>query len=65
MAQQGCVACRVASVVFGLVFVLHAWRLITGTQVVFGTWTVPMAVSWVGVVVSGGLAWWTWQASGS
>ena len=58
MAHQASRACRVAAVIFGLIFVLHGWRLITQTHVIVGTWTVPMVLSWLALLVSGGLAWW-------
>lgn len=63
MANKAARACRVAAVIFGLIFVLHVWRLLTQTEVVFGTRPVPMAASWLALVVSGGLAWWMWRSS--
>ena len=58
-------ACRVAAVVFGLVSLLHAWRLMTQTTVIVGMWHVPMALSVVALMMAGGLAWWLWHASRS
>lgn len=63
MANRAARACRVAAVIFGLVCVLHAWRLMTQAEVIFDTWLVPMAVSWVALVISGSLAWWMWRSS--
>jgi len=65
MASQAARACRVAAAIFGLIFVLHGWRLITHTEIVAGTWQIPMSLSWVALIVSGGLAWWMWKASRS
>ena len=63
MTNRAARACQVAAVIFGLVFVLHAWRLLTQAQVIFDSWPVPMAASWVALFISGGLAWWMWRSS--
>ena len=65
MTSRATFACRVSATVFGLVFVLHVWRLISQTPVLIGTWPVPLGASWLALVVSGGLAWWVWRASQS
>ena len=46
----------VAAIVFTLVFLLHVLRLVYGWSAMIGGWTVPIWVSWIGVVVSGLLA---------
>ncbi len=46
----------VAAVIFALVALLHLLRLVMGWPVIIDTWTVPMWVSWVGLVVAGGLS---------
>ena len=46
----------VATVIFALVAVLHLLRLVIGWSIIIDTWTVPMWVSWVGLVVAGGLS---------
>jgi len=46
----------VAAIVFTLVFLLHVLRLVYGWSAMIGGWTVPIWVSWIGVVVSGFLA---------
>ena len=46
----------IATVIFALVAVLHLLRLVIGWSVIIDTWTVPMWVSWVGLVVAGGLS---------
>jgi len=45
----------IAAVIFALVALLHLLRLVMGWSVVIDSWTVPMWVSWVGLVVAGGL----------
>ena len=47
----------VAAVIFGLMAVLHVYRLFTHFQVVVGTHTIPQYVSWIGIIVTGGLSW--------
>jgi hypothetical protein len=46
----------VAGVIFALVALLHLVRIFMGWPVDIGGWSVPMWVSWVAVVVAGGLA---------
>ena len=46
----------IAAVIFALVALLHLLRLVMGWSVVIDSWTVPMWVSWVGLVVAGGLS---------
>ena len=46
----------VASVIFMLVALLHLLRIYMGWPVVIGSWTVPMWVSWIALVVAGGLS---------
>jgi hypothetical protein len=46
----------IATVIFALVAVLHLLRLVIGWSVIIDTWTAPMWVSWVGLVVAGGLS---------
>jgi len=41
---------------FALVALLHLLRLVMGWSVMIDAWTVPMWVSWVGLVVAGGLS---------
>ena len=44
----------VAGVIFALVALLHLLRIYMGWPVVIGSWTAPMWVSWIGLVVAGG-----------
>jgi hypothetical protein len=46
----------IAGIIFALVAVLHVLRIYMGWPVVIGGWNAPMWVSWIGLVVAGGLA---------
>jgi len=46
----------IAAVIFALFALLHLLRLVMGWSIVIDSWTVPMWVSWVGLVVAGGLS---------
>ena len=47
----------VAGIIFLLIAVLHALRLLYGWGAGIGGWVVPMWFSWAGVVITGYLAW--------
>lgn len=47
----------VAGVIFLLIAVLHALRMLYGWDAAIGGWAVPMWFSWAGVVIAGYLAW--------
>jgi len=46
----------VAGAIFALVTLLHLSRIYMGWSVVIGSWTAPMWVSWIGLVVAGSLS---------
>jgi len=46
----------VAGVIIALVALLHLARIVLGWPAVIGVWTVPMWVSWFGLIVAGALA---------
>ncbi len=46
----------VAGLIFLLVVLLHALRLGFRWHVVLGGWTIPIWVSWVGLIIAGYLA---------
>lgn len=46
----------ITAVIFGVVAILHLLRLVLGWAVVVESWTVPMWVSWIGLIVAGGLS---------
>tara|TARA_Y100000031_G_scaffold124889_1_gene140951 strand:+ start:416 stop:613 length:198 start_codon:yes stop_codon:yes gene_type:complete len=56
-------ALKVSSVIFGIVALLHLVRVIQGGEMIVFNWSIPMAASWLGVLIAGGLCWWTWTAS--
>ena len=43
----------IAAIIFGLMALLHAYRLMTDFQVVVGSHTIPHYVSWIGLLVTG------------
>jgi len=52
---------RVASVLFGIFAIGHLVRLIDQARVTVGTLTIPMAVSWIALVVAAILCVWLWR----
>jgi hypothetical protein len=46
----------VAGVIFSLVMVFHLVRIFENWPVIIGDWSVPKWVSWLGLIVAGGLA---------
>ena len=46
----------VAGVIFALVAACHILRIYMGWPVVIAGWAAPMWVSWIGLVVTGGLS---------
>lgn len=57
--------CVVSAVVFAVVAVAHLWRAVQGTPVLIGGWPAPVAISWVAVVIAGGLALWGFRLTAS
>jgi hypothetical protein len=54
---------RVASILFGLVFLGHLARVLFHVNVVIGTQLMPFWTSIVGLLVAGVLALWMWWLS--
>jgi hypothetical protein len=46
----------IAGTIFALVALLQALRIYMGWSVVIGGWSAPMWVSWIAIVVAGGLS---------
>ena len=46
----------VAGIIFGLVALFHLVRIFAQWPLVIGDWSVPKSVSWVALIVAGGLA---------
>jgi len=55
--------CRVSAIIFAVVALAHLARLFYGWSVIIDAATIPMFVSWMGLVVTGGLAYWGFQGS--
>jgi hypothetical protein len=45
-----------ASVIFAVVALAHLLRILMGWPIVIDSWTVPMWLSWIALVVAGGLS---------
>ncbi len=52
----------VTAVIFAIIALLHLWRALMGIPAVFGTWSVPMWLSWAAFVVASYLAYSAWTA---
>jgi hypothetical protein len=48
----------ISGLLFGAVALVHILRLAYGWPAQIGGWTVPLEVSWLGVVVAGALCAW-------
>jgi len=48
--------CTVAGSIFALVAVFHLVRIFADWPFIIGNWSVPSSVSWVALIVAGGLA---------
>jgi len=56
--------CLVSGVLFTLVAIAHLLRIVNGLPVQVGEFNVPMAASWIGLVVPAALALWAFRAAG-
>ena len=45
-----------AGVIFAVVALFHLVRIYMGCPVIIGDWSVPMWLSWIGLIIAGGLA---------
>jgi hypothetical protein len=54
---------RVASIIFGIFAIGHLIRLIKQAQVIVGSHTIPMGVSWIALIVAAILCIWMWRLS--
>jgi hypothetical protein len=43
----------ISGLVFAIVSIVHLLRIINQFEVVVGTWSVPMYVSWIGFIAAG------------
>lgn len=46
----------VAAVIFLLMAAVHVYRLLTHFQVIVGSQVIPQYVSWIAIIVTGGLS---------
>ena len=46
----------VAGIIFSVVALFHLMRIFEEWTLIVGNWSVPKSVSWVAVIVAGGLA---------
>ena len=53
--------CTVSGLLFALVALAHLIRIINGMPVQVDDYSVPMLVSWIGLVVPAGLALWAFR----
>ena len=54
-------ATKITVVLLALVALAHLLRLVFGTEAVVGEWVVPMWVSFIGVLLPGGLAYYVYR----
>jgi hypothetical protein len=54
---------RVASILFGIFAIGHLLRLINHAQVMIGTHSIPMGISWIALIVAAILCIWMWRLS--
>ena len=55
--------CRIAASLFGIVALAHAARLALDVPVTIGSTPMAMWISWLGLLVAGGLSVWGFRAS--
>ena len=55
--------CLVSGAIFSLVALAHLLRIVNGMSIRVNDYAVPMWVSWIGLIVTAGLAFWSFQIS--
>ena len=55
--------CLVSGIVFSVVALAHLLRIVNAMSFQVGDYAVPMWVSWIGLIVTAGLAFWAFRAS--
>jgi len=55
--------CLVSGAIFSLVALAHLLRIVNGMSIQVSDYAVPMSVSWIGLIVTAGLALWSFQIS--
>ena len=56
--------CVISGILFTLVAVAHLLRIVYGWPVLIGDYGAPMWMSWVGLIIPGGLAVWAFRIAG-
>lgn len=51
----------ISGAIFGLIALLHVLRLVLDWPAQIGSWTVPFWISWVAILLSGGLCVWAFR----
>jgi len=51
----------IAAIIFTLMALVHAYRLVTHFTVVFGSYEIPQWASWLGLLIPAILAWGLWK----
>jgi len=46
----------IAAIIFLVMALVHVYRLMTDFQVIVGTHAIPQSVSWIAIIVAGGLS---------
>lgn len=46
----------IAATIFGLMALLHVYRLFVGIPITIGTAVIPLKLSWVALIVTGGMS---------
>ena len=53
--------CITSAVIFGLIALIHLWRLALGLSMQIGAWNVPRSASVIGAIVAIAMALWAVQ----
>jgi hypothetical protein len=51
----------VAVALFALIAIAHLFRLFTGWEVIVSGYVIPVWISWLGLIIAGGLAVMVWR----
>ena len=51
----------ISGIIFAIVAIAHFVRIMKHASVMFGSWSAPMAVSWIGLIIAGSLSLWAFK----
>jgi hypothetical protein len=54
---------RIAGTIFGIVAIMHLFRIILNPLVLINSWSLPIWINWIGVPLTGFLSFWLWRLS--